>query len=131
MFQSFLNTATTLTANSAIPFASNTIQSWQVNHLPGNTAINIRCPGLYLVQFNADVTVATTAPVTLQLNVDSTALPEAQATATVTADEVVNMAFSTFVTVRPYYYGALHSLTVTANAAATINFANIIIRRVQ
>lgn len=130
MFQSFLNTATTLTANSAIPFGENLFGNWFISHSSGSTGINIRYPGLYLVQFNADVTIGTTGPVTLQLNVNSNPVTAAKATSTVTASEVSNVSFNTFVNALPYY-NSMQTLTVNCDAAATINFANITILRVQ
>ncbi len=133
MFQGFTNTATTLAANTAIPFAENVISSWSISHYPGASAIVLRYPGLYLVHFNADVTAAATADVTIQLNVNANPLPQAKAASTVTTGEVTNMGFTTFISVAPCCAAMMNtkSLTLTVNAAATINFANITIEKVR
>ena len=97
--------AQTVAVDENLIFSENRYQTGcSTVHTPGSTTVELRCPGTYLITFNgtAAATAAATEPITVQLFNGTTAIPGAVASElSATATDIVNLAFSTIIQIRP------------------------------
>ena len=97
--------ARTVAVDENLIFSENRYQTGcSTVHTPGSTTVELRCPGTYLITFNgtAAATAAATEPITVQLFNGTTAIPGAVASElSATATDIVNLAFSTIIQIRP------------------------------
>ena len=124
MLYTYNTAAQTVAAGAAVVFAGNTQCGCSVTHASGTSAIQINCPGVYKVSFNADgATTDTDGNVGLQVQLNGVAVSGLEASAySAAAVNVVNIAATGLVTVPPGCCAAGTSLpatlTLVANAAA-------------
>ena len=124
-----------LTENTAIPFDNVTIQKGCTAVLSAPATIQLNKCGVYAVHFDASVTSADAGTVTSTLYKAGVVQPQGQASASLTADGIANLAFDTLVQVRESNScRCCDSPTViqilNTGIAATYNNANIVVTKV-
>ena len=124
-----------VTENGVVPFNNVTIEKGCTAILSAPGTIQLNKCGVYAVHFDASVTSAEAGTVASTLSKASIAQPQGQASASLTADGIANLAFDTLVQVRESNScRCCDSPTViqilNTGIAATYNNANIVVTKV-
>lgn len=98
-----------------------------ISHVEGNSVVRLISPGLYLVTFDGDFTVATAGSVNVQLLNNGEFVPGAQDTVSGTTVVPRGLHFTTIIEVRPSCCAVNNNsaLQVQVDSAGTFNNANI------
>lgn len=101
MVDSYTNTSVAVASSSAIPFNTNRyLTGCGTCHTAGSPTITIKKPGYYLVNFNGDLSAASTGLLQTQLQVNGDLVPGARSSTTLaTAGNIEALSFSTIVRV--------------------------------
>lgn len=134
MVYAFTNTTQDVASNAAVTFNTSGVQAGETTYLSNGT-VNIRVPGLYLINFNADVTSSVVGNAEFQLTLNGSAVAGAVARTSIdVASDVRNVGFSAVVripfncgcnsycTANPYVIGITSSgiATTLLNTAITV-----------
>ena len=97
-----------------------------IQHVEGGSAVKLLGPGLYLVNFDADINITATGPVTAQLVNNGEAILGAADTVQATNGEPIGLHFATLVKVLPNCPAIDNTagLQVAISAAGTLTNAN-------
>ena len=124
--------AQTVAANTAVPFVTDRFSGGNcIQHSAGASAFSLNCPGIYLVQYNANVssTAANTA-VSLTLTSTGVSVPGSRSSGTViAATQPISLSASAVITV-PCGTTSSVSLTNTSVGEISVTNANMIIIRI-
>lgn len=138
MINAFVNTPVDLAVGAILPFAgaraitnaSKVCNGGWLYHADGSGQFQLTRPGIYRVDFSAEVTAAAAGDVEMTINTNGEALAGTRMGATLAAaDDLANLATGALVVVP---CGASVTVTV-ANASAaemTVNSASLVITRV-
>lgn len=138
MINAFVNVPVDVAAGAIIPFAgsravtnaSRICNGGWLYHADGSGQFLVSRPGIYKVDFSAQVTAAAVGDITLAFNTNGEPLAGTIMGETITAvDDLVNVAASALVVVP---CGASQTVTVSNTGAAeiTVNAASLVITRV-
>lgn len=119
-------------AGASIPLENVSVIKGLTSTKEGNTIELNRC-GVYMVHVNGSVTVPTGGTVTVQMRKDGVILPDALATITATADNIIPFEFDKLVQVpfsnTPAPCTASTSVDVISSVEATYNHINVIVTK--
>lgn len=137
MINAFINAPVTVAANAIVPFAGSravTRASCQCNggwlyHADGSGQFQLTKPGIYHVEFYAQVTSAAAGSATFAINTNGEALAGTEMGTTLAAAGLGDIGTSALIVVP---CGASVNVTVenTSAAAVTVNAASLVITRV-
>lgn len=125
----FTNTTPTVVAADAnVLFTSNSFSTDALQYT--SDGIKFRVPGVYYIAANFTVTTDTAGTATVNLQENGVDVAGAIATATVGADDVVNLDFSTVINVKSDCCSNEYATISFINTnEMTYNVANVIIKR--
>lgn len=121
--------------NTAIPFSNITIKKGCTASLSAPSTIQLNKCGVYAIHFDASITSADAGTVASTLYKAGVEQPQGQASASLTADGIANIAFDTLVQVRDSNScRCCDSPTiiqiVNTGIAATYNNANVVVTKI-
>lgn len=115
-------------ANGFVEFVANTETSGcSIVHTAGSNTVQLISPGLYLINFNADLTADAAGDITIQMLNNGVALAGAGSTITAVVDTDYQIAFSALVRILPSccYVNNTGNIQVQLSAAGTVTNAHI------
>ncbi len=123
----------TVAASAPVLFATDRLSSGScIQHAAGTSTFSLNCPGVYLVEYNANLNIATGTNVVASLALLSggAVIPGSQSSATIAATGQPNaVGASTIVTVPCGTTGSI-SLSNTSGSEVQVTNANILITRI-
>lgn len=147
MINSVQEAVVTLTTTGNIPFASDVVRTRSANccgwltHSAGSTMYQITEPGIYEIQFNANVSAASTGVVALAIKNNGEALSGTEMDATIaTANAYVNVSANRLIRVcgngtATITVGSIPSISgvtpAVATIAPTVKNASLIIKKLS
>ena len=122
----------TVTSNSPVLFATDRLSSGScIQHTAGTSAFTLACPGVYLVEYNANVAVATgtNVAVSMALLSGGAVIPGSESASTVGATgQLESLSAATIVTVP---CGTTGNISLSNTSAGSVNVTNANIRIVR
>ena len=122
----------TVTSNSPVLFATDRLSSGNcIQHTAGTSAFTLSCPGVYLVEYNANVAVATgtNVAVSMALLSGGAVIPGSESASTVGATgQLESLSAATIVTVP---CGTTGNISLSNTSAGSVNVTNANIRIVR
>lgn len=122
----------TVTSNSSVLFATDRLSSGNcIQHTAGTSAFTLACPGVYLVEYNANVAVATgtNVAVSMALLSGGAVIPGSESASTVGATgQLESLSAATIVTVP---CGTTGNISLSNTSAGSVNVTNANIRIVR
>ena len=122
----------TVTSNSPVLFATDRLSSGNcIQHTAGTSAFTLACPGVYLVEYNANVDVATgtNVAVSMALLSGGAVIPGSESASTVGATgQLESLSAATIVTVP---CGTTGNISLSNTSAGSVDVTNANIRIVR
>lgn len=122
----------TVTSNSSVLFATDRLSSGNcIQHTAGTSAFTLACPGVYLVEYNANVDVATgtNVAVSMALLSGGAVIPGSESASTVGATgQLESLSAATIVTVP---CGTTGNISLSNTSAGSVDVTNANIRIVR
>lgn len=122
----------TVTTNNPVLFATDRLSSGScIQHTAGTSAFTLACPGVYLVEYNANVAVATgtNVAVSMALLSGGAVIPGSESASTVGATgQLESLSAATIVTVP---CGTTGNISLSNTSAGSVNVTNANIRIVR
>ena len=122
----------TVTTNNPVLFATDRLSSGNcIQHTAGTSAFTLACPGVYLVEYNANVAVATgtNVAVSMALLSGGAVIPGSESASTVGATgQLESLSAATIVTVP---CGTTGNISLSNTSAGSVNVTNANIRIVR
>lgn len=122
----------TVTSNSPVLFATDRLSSGScIQHTAGTSAFTLACPGVYLVEYNANVDVATgtNVAVSMALLSGGAVIPGSESASTVGATgQLESLSAATIVTVP---CGTTGNISLSNTSAGSVDVTNANIRIVR
>ena len=122
----------TVTSNNPVLFATDRLSSGNcIQHTAGTSAFTLACPGVYLVEYNANVAVATgtNVAVSMALLSGGAVIPGSESASTVGATgQLESLSAATIVTVP---CGTTGNISLSNTSAGSVNVTNANIRIVR
>ena len=122
----------TVTTNNPVLFATDRLSSGNcIQHTAGTSAFTLACPGVYLVEYNANVDVATgtNVAVSMALLSGGAVIPGSESASTVGATgQLESLSAATIVTVP---CGTTGNISLSNTSAGSVNVTNANIRIVR
>ena len=122
----------TVTSNSPVLFATDRLSSGScIQHTAGTSAFTLACPGVYLVEYNANVAVATgtNVAVSMALLSGGAVIPGSESASTVGATgQLESLSAATIVTVP---CGTTGNISLSNTSAGSVDVTNANIRIVR
>lgn len=122
----------TVTSNSPVLFATDRLSSGScIQHTAGTSAFTLACPGVYLVEYNAnvDVSTGTNVAVSMALLSGGAVIPGSESASTVGATgQLESLSAATIVTVP---CGTTGNISLSNTSAGSVNVTNANIRIVR
>lgn len=122
----------TVTSNSSVLFATDRLSSGScIQHTAGTSTFTLSCPGVYLVEYNANVAVATgtNVAVSMALLSGGAVIPGSESASTVGATgQLESLSAATIVTVP---CGTTGNISLSNTSAGSVNVTNANIRIVR
>lgn len=122
----------TVTSNSPVLFATDRLSSGNcIQHTAGTSTFTLSCPGVYLVEYNANVAVATgtNVAVSMALLSGGAVIPGSESASTVGATgQLESLSAATIVTVP---CGTTGNISLSNTSAGSVNVTNANIRIVR
>ena len=122
-------TDTTVGVNGLLPLESNYLSvGCAISHNPGSTTIQIKKPGFYLINFDAEgSTAGETGSFTVQMNRNGVAVPGATSTSGATSTtNIETIGFSKVIQVRPSCQAVDNTANITfVNTGASSLYTTI------
>lgn len=134
VLNAYTNSVQSVIAQGSVLFNNNNpLTGCSIAHASGSSSVQLRKPGIYLINFNADASTTATAggTITLQLSNNGVIVPGASSTATTTSNTaIVTVSFSTIIRVLrscDCVNNQTNLTVINTGSAVSLSNANIVV----